>query len=90
MKSAAKKSTKTGTGVQTRRLKHPGGSDEHLSSKKVKAAFQRRKSFSTTDIMREFGAAKDNATAVAAVLRARNLIEKAGEAPDGSTLWKWV
>ncbi len=76
--------------VQTRRKKHPGGSQEPLSADDVEKAFHRRKTFSTGDIMREFGAAKDNATAVAAVLRSRTLTEKKGTATDGTSLWTWI
>ena len=76
--------------VRTRRGKHPGGSTERLSSVAVEELFRDRPTFSTGDIMNDFGAAKDNATAVAAVLRIRRLTEKAGTAPDGTSLWRWI
>jgi hypothetical protein len=91
----AKKSSKQLTSialkaVKTRRDKNPGGSTERLTANDVQAAFKRRKSFSTGDVMREFSAAKDNATACAAILRGRKLIEKIGEAADGTSVWRWV
>jgi hypothetical protein len=76
--------------VRVRRRKHPGGSKERLSADAVAKEFEGRKQFSTGDIMRTFGAAKDNATAVVAVLRQRSRIEKFGEAPDKTSLWRWV
>lgn len=76
--------------VRTRRRKHPGGSTDPLTADSVRTAFAKRKTFSTGDVMREFEAAKDNATAVAAVLRGRKLTEKVGVAPDGTSLWRWV
>ena len=76
--------------VKTRRGKNPGGSTERLTANDVQEAFKRRKAFSTGDIMREFSAAKDNATACAAILRGRKLIEKVGEAADGTSVWRWV
>lgn len=75
--------------VRSRRRKHPGGSRERLSSVQVHEAFRRRKTFSTLDVMTEFGAAKDNVTAVCAVLVGQRLLESAGLAPDDSSLWRW-
>ena len=77
-------------GVQSRRKKHPGGDTERLSVDTVEKTFNRRKSFSTLDIMTELGAAKDNATAVCAVLRARNLIKRVGETSNGASIWNWT
>ena len=74
--------------INTRRKAHPGGSSDRLEADGVAKAFGRRKSFSTGEVMKEFDAAIDNATAVMAVLRARKMIEKAGQAPDGTSLWQ--
>jgi len=77
--------------VRTRRRVHPGGGTDRLKADDVEKAFHSRKTFSTGDIMREFDAAKDNATAVTAVLRMRKRIEKAGTAPsDGTSVWRWL
>jgi hypothetical protein len=76
--------------VRTRRRKHPGGSKERLDANLVEQRFRRHERFTTADIMHEFNAAKDNATAVAAILRLRRLTEKMGTAPDGTSIWRWV
>ena len=89
-KSANQLSTIANKAVRTRRRKHPGGSKDSLSADTVTKEFSNRKTFSTGEIMQTFGAAKDNATAVCAILRGRKMTEKAGEAPDGTSLWRWV
>jgi hypothetical protein len=89
-KTASELTTIAARAVRTRRRKHPGGSTDPLCADDVQKAFANRKTFTTGDIMREFGAAKDNVTAVAAVLRSRKLTEKTGVASDGTSSWRWV
>ena len=89
-KTKVQLSTIAAKAVRNRRRAFPGGSAERLNADSVQKAFKGRKSFSTGDIMKEFDAARDNATAVAAVLRARKLTEKIGEAPDGTAVWRWA
>lgn len=89
-KSAAELSAAARKAVRTRKKNHPGGSDEKLDANAVRKAFRGRKTFSTGDIMKEFGAAVGNATAIAAVLRTKGLTEHVGVASDGTTSWGWV
>jgi hypothetical protein len=89
-KSAAALSIIASKAVRTRKKEHPGGSCAKLDANEVRKAFRGRKSFSTGDIMREFGAAVGNATAITAALRARGLTEKVGVASDGTSSWRWL
>jgi hypothetical protein len=74
--------------IRTRRRINPGGSADRLDSALVLKTFGRRKTFSTGEVMKEFDASIDNATAVMAVLSARKKVEKSGQAPDGTSLWQ--
>jgi len=76
--------------VHTRRQRNPGGQNSHLGSVDVKDAFGRRKTFTSKQVMKAFGAATDNVTAAMAALRRSRLVEKIGLSPDGSSLWRWT
>lgn len=89
-KTADKLSTSARKAVRTLRRKHPGGSSQRLDSQEVRKAFRGRGTFSTGEIMKKFGAAVGNATAVAAILSRAGLIKKVGIAPDGTTAWGWA
>ena len=76
--------------VETRRAKHPGGTTERLSSVKVLELFARRNKFTTLQVMERTSTAKDNVTAVCAVLVGQKAIAKSGLGKDGSTQWQWI
>jgi len=88
--SSSKRRSAAHKAIKTRKKNHPGGSLAKLSADDVQSAFANRKTFSTGDIMKKFGAAVGNATAITAVLRRRGLAEKTGTSPDGTSSWKWI
>ena len=76
--------------VRTRRKRFPGGSRAGASAADVERHLGQRKEFSASDVMGVLGIAKDNATAVIAVLSGRGRIERSGTDPSGESLWCWA
>ena len=76
--------------VRTRRRRYPGGSRAGARATDVEIRLGQLKVFSASDVMSALGVAKDNATAVIAVLSGRRRIEKDGMDPNGESLWRWM
>lgn len=76
--------------VRTRRRRYPGGSRSSVRAVDVESRLGQNKEFSASDVMVVFGIAKDNATAVIAVLSGRGRIKKSGTGPNGESLWGWT
>ena len=89
-KTAVQRSEIALKAVRARRRHLPGGSKKSLSSQQVRDTFAGDDTFSTKDIMNEFGAAVDNAIAVCATLTRQKAIKAVGKAKDRSTIWQWI